>query len=124
MAGTRDWVVLMHRTHQRVNTLKPPGEEIPLLSLVDVREHLRGQTKFAWNGLTCEVIPPKYSVANYQLIFGDRGTMFIDFKSHTVVVQDILKRSTATYDKFVPGDMTYDPQNPGVAWEDLGPLPE
>ena len=30
----------------------------------------------------------------------------------------------ATYDKFVPSDMTYDPQNPGVAWEDLGPLPE
>ena len=29
---------------------------------VFVREHLRGQTKFSWNGLTCEVIPPKYDV--------------------------------------------------------------
>ena len=29
-----------------------------------------------------------------------------------------------TYNKFVPSDMTYDPQNAGVAWEDLGPLPQ
>lgn len=27
-----------------------------------VREHLRGQTKFTWHGLTCEVVPPKYDV--------------------------------------------------------------
>jgi hypothetical protein len=33
---------------------------------VFVREHLRGQTKFNWNGLTCEVIPPKYDVERLQ----------------------------------------------------------
>ena len=30
----------------------------------------------------------------------------------------------ATYNEFVPSDMTYDPQRLGVAWEQLGPLPE
>jgi len=29
---------------------------------VFVREHLRGQTKFSWDGLKCEVVPPKYDV--------------------------------------------------------------
>lgn len=29
---------------------------------VFVREHLRGQTKFSWNGLRCEVMPPRYDV--------------------------------------------------------------
>lgn len=33
---------------------------------VFVREHLRGQTKFKWNGLTCEVIPPKYDVERLE----------------------------------------------------------
>ena len=30
----------------------------------------------------------------------------------------------ATMSKFVPSDMTYDPQTGGVTWEELGPLPE
>jgi hypothetical protein len=33
---------------------------------VFVREHLRGQTKFNWNGLMCEVIPPKYDVERLE----------------------------------------------------------
>lgn len=27
-----------------------------------VREHLRGETKFNWNGLRCEIVPPAYDV--------------------------------------------------------------
>lgn len=44
--------------HWKRSRSQAPAED----PAVFVREHLRGQTKFTWNGLTCEVIPPKYDV--------------------------------------------------------------